>query len=89
MKVPPPEKNLPARHCIGDIVFMKADEDVLHNYWRLARVVQTYPSVDGYVRKVRLVLAEDAMNGKGKRVKPLKYLDRPVQKLVLLQESET
>ena len=80
-----PRRNM----CINDIVIIKDDDDLPRNKWRLARVVKTYPSVDGYIRSVKLVLADDAIDSKGKRMTPMKYLDRPVQKLVLLQQSES
>ena len=80
-----PRRNM----CINDIVIIKDDDDLPRNKWRLARVVKTYSSVDGYIRSVKLVLADAAIDSKGKRMKPMKYLDRPVQKLVLLQQSES
>lgn len=66
-----------------DVVIIK-DEDQSRNQWRLARVVQAYPSDDGLVRKVKLLVADSSLDKHGKRSKPPAYLDRPVQKLVLL-----
>ena len=80
-----PRRNM----CINDIVIIKDDDDLPRNKWRLARLVKTYPSVDGYIRSVKLVLADNAIDSKGKRMTPMTYLDRPVQKLVLLQQSES
>ena len=74
---------------IGDIVIIKDDELVPRNKWQLARVVDIFPSADGYVRNVKLALADETLDRDGKRIKPMRYLDRPVQKLVLLQSSET
>ena len=76
--------------CVGDIVIIKGDDDVPRNKWQLARVAETYESADGYVRKVKVAVADCSINNHGKRIKPVKFLDRPVQKLVLLQaDSET
>ena len=50
----------------------------------------THQSADGHVRTVKLAIADSTLDNKGRRIKPLKVLKRPVQKLVLLQEaSET
>ena len=75
--------------CIGDIVIIKDDELVPRNEWQLARVVDICPSADGYVRNVKLALADEKLDRDGKRIEPMRYFDRPVQKLVLLQSSET
>ena len=81
-----PRRNM----CVGDIVIIKGDDDVPRNKWQLARVAETYESADGYVRKVKVAVADCSIDNHGKRTKPVKFLDRPVQKLVLLQaESET
>ena len=52
--------------------------------WKLARVDKVYPSEDGLVRKVKFVVGTDIPDSRGKRVKPLVYLERPVHKLILL-----
>ena len=74
---------------VGDIVIIKDDEFVPRNKWPLARVTDTFPSADGYVRNVKLALADKKLDSDGKRINSLRYLDRPVQKIVLLQPSET
>lgn len=71
---------------INDIVLLK-DEDMLRGNVRLARVVETIPSKDELVRKVKIVLADPYLNSMGKRVKEPVILERPVHKLVLLQEG--
>ena len=68
---------------IGDIVLLK-DEDLVRCQWKLAKVVQTMPSQDNLVRKVRLLMADDTLTNKGKRVKAASYLDRPIHKLAIL-----
>ena len=70
----------------GDIVIVK-DENMSRNQWQLARVHETYPSEDGHVRKVKLAMASRSLNAKGKQTYPTTYLDRPIQKLVLLVEG--
>ena len=73
----------------GDVVLLK-DENLARNCWALCRVEETYPSgVDGKVRKVKLRIGDPSLDKKGKRVQPESYLDRPVQKVVLLLENET
>ena len=57
----------PSRNLrIGDIVLLKED-DAQRNCWRLARVDATYPSFDGLVRKVRIAIADPALDDKGRR----------------------
>ena len=40
------------------------------------------------VRKVKLAMADSTLDDKGRRKRPIVYLDRPVQKLVLLLSSD-
>ena len=54
----------------------------------LAKVVEIYESCDGHVRSVKLRVAYGSLDAKGKRTKPVRFLERPVQKLVLLEEEE-
>ena len=73
-----------------DVVIMKGDDGFPRNKWQLARITETHQSADGHVRTVKLAIADSTLDNKGRRIKPLKVLERPVQKLVLLQEaSET
>jgi hypothetical protein len=74
-----PRKNLK----IGDVVIVK-DIDTPRNRWKLARIVETYPENDGLVRKVKIALADSTLDDQGRRKRPISYLDRPVQKFVLL-----
>ena len=67
----------------GDIVIVK-DGNMSRNQLQLARVHKIYPSEDGHVRKVKLAMASRSLNAKGKQTCPTTYLDRPIQKLVLL-----
>ena len=47
----------------------------------VADTLETDSFIEGYIRSVKLVLADDAIDSKGKRMTPMKYLDRPVQNL--------
>ena len=68
---------------VDDVVIVK-DDSLPRNRWKLARVSETYPDNDGLVRKVRIVVATDALDDLGRPTKAAVYLERPVQKLVLL-----
>ena len=74
-----PTRNL----MVGDVVISKEDEGP-RNQWPLAKVVEVYPSEDGYVRKVRILKADGELDNQGRRQKPPSLLDRPIHKLVLL-----
>ena len=66
------------------------DENLARNGWSLCRVEVTYPSgIDSTVRKVKLRIGDPSLDKNDKRVQPISYLDRPVQKVVLLLENET
>ena len=78
-----PQKNLKK----GDIVVVN-DEDLPRNQWKLARVAETFPSDDNLVRKVKLAMADSTLDSRGRRKRPISYLDRPVHKLVLLLSNE-
>ncbi|XP_028298181.1 uncharacterized protein LOC114460481 isoform X2 [Gouania willdenowi] len=72
---------------VNDIVILQEDNSPRYK-WKLARVTEVYPSADGRVRKVKLLLSDSTLNDDGKRtVKPV-YLDRPVHKTVLLLEAD-
>ncbi|XP_030838113.1 uncharacterized protein LOC115922739 [Strongylocentrotus purpuratus] len=49
---------------------------------------RSFPSQDGRVRKVKLLMTDGALDSNGKRLKKPCYLDRPVHKLVLLLTVE-
>ena len=78
-----PRKNL----GVGDVVIIK-DEDTPRNKWQLARVSEAKQSSDGRLRSVRLVIADIRLDGKGRRIKKPRFLERPVQKLVLLMSKD-
>ncbi|XP_076858013.1 uncharacterized protein LOC143512031 [Brachyhypopomus gauderio] len=70
----------------GDIVLIK-DDDLPRCEWRLGRVSETTRDKDGFVRRVKVHLGDKQLGKKGERLSKLSVLERPVQKLVLLQEA--
>ena len=58
---------------VGDIVLI-CDKSCPRNQWPLARVTEVYPSEDGLVHKVLLLVTQ---SGK-------KFLERPIHKLILI-----
>lgn len=77
-----PRRNL----RIGDVVMVK-DTNLPQNAWQPVHVAMVYPSQDGQVRKVQVALPDACLDKKGRRLGPMQYLERPVQKLVLLVPS--
>ncbi|XP_063959911.1 uncharacterized protein LOC135155123 [Lytechinus pictus] len=72
---------------IGDIVISKEEEGGRYK-WPLARVIDVYPSADGRIRKVKLLMADGQLDNNGKRQSPPTKFDRPVNKLVLLLPNQ-
>jgi len=72
---------------VNDIVILQ-EEGSPRNQLKLARVAQVYPSTDGRVRKVKLLISDSTLDSQGKRTTKPVYLDRPVRKTVLLLEAE-
>ena len=72
---------------VGDIVVLK--EDARHrNDWPIARVVETLPSKDSLVRRVKLKIADSYIDDKGKRIATQSHLERPIHKVVLLYKPK-
>lgn len=69
----------------NDIVILH-DDNLPRNEWKLARVVEAIPSVDGIVRKVKLLVSDTTLE-KGKPNTRLVHLERPIHKIVTLLES--
>lgn len=71
---------------VNDVVIVK--EDILpRNQWQLGRVVETFMDSDGLVRRVKIRVGEQKSGKHQFSFKP-SVLERPIQKLVLLLESE-
>ena len=62
----------------GDIALLQ-DDDLPRNQWPLTRVTKVFPSKDGCIRKVQLLLTRE-----GRR----KFLERPIHKTILLLAQE-
>ena len=74
-----PRRNL----VVNDVVIVK-DDTLPRNCWQLARVSRIDIEKDGYVRKVQVVLGDRHLSTDGKKIGPIKYLERPIHKLILL-----
>lgn len=72
--------------AVNDVVMVK-DENVPRNAWRLARVEEVFPS-NGLVRKVKLAMATRSLDKQRRRANEMQYLERPIHKLVLIQEGD-
>ena len=68
--------------AVDDVVIVK-DDSLPRNRWPLARIVQTYPSDDGLVTKVKVLVADPSTDERGRRSKVPVLLERPAYKLVL------
>ena len=64
------------------------DESLPRNRWKLARVHETFPNDDGLVRKVKMAIATESLDDSGRPTKPIVFLERPVQKVILLLPSD-
>ncbi|XP_060596015.1 uncharacterized protein LOC132750093 [Ruditapes philippinarum] len=71
---------------VNDVVLVK-DENMPRNKWRMAVVETANPDSDGMVRKVSVKTNVVSFDAKGKAVKSITHLERPVHKLVLLHEA--
>ena len=65
---------------IGDLVLIK-DENLPRMEWRLGRIIDTIPSEDGLVRKVKVKIGDKSSDQTPKA--PV-ILERPIHKLVLV-----
>jgi hypothetical protein len=75
-----PHKNL----AVGNVVLI-VDDALPRTQWKLGRVVTADPGSDGLVRKVQIKVGNPGLGNKSHTV--TRYLERPVQKLVLLLDS--
>ena len=78
-----PQQNLQ----VGDIVIIK-DDDMPRNMWKLGRVQEACSDREGHVRKVKVIVASESLDSKGKRASRLSILERPIHKLILLVEAQ-
>ena len=71
---------------VGDVVIVR-DEGLPRSQWQLGRIDETYPSRDGYVRSVKVAIANANLDKSGKPLAQMTFLKRPIHKLVLLVEG--
>ncbi|KAK0144674.1 hypothetical protein N1851_017016 [Merluccius polli] len=72
---------------VNDIVLLQ-DDEAPRSEWKLARVYEVFPSSDGRVRKVKLLVSNTTHDTKGKPKVKTVLLDRPIQKVITLLEAE-
>ena len=72
---------------VNDIVLLK-DDEAPRSEWKLARVQEVFPSSDGRVRKVTLLVSDTTLDTKGKPKVKTVLLDRPIHKVITLLEAE-
>ena len=72
---------------VEDVVLIK-DAELARGQWRLGQVVEVYPDKDQLVRKVRLRVGDPTLDKLGKRIAKVTYVERPIQKLAMLLESD-
>jgi hypothetical protein len=73
-----PQRNID----VGDIVILQ--DEGPRSVWKTARVVETFRSEDGLVRKVKLLMSTAELDKHGRPLQKRTFLDRPVHKLVVL-----
>lgn len=76
------------RNAKPDDIVILLDDTVPRNEWKLAKITQVYPSKDGHIRKVQLLISDSTLDDKGRRVTKPVYLERPITKTVTLLEKE-
>ena len=78
-----PRRNLK----VNDMVIIK-DSNLPRNQWQLGRVVEAPQENDGLVRRVKLQTGQQKPAGAHDRSSKPSVIERPIQKLVLLLESD-
>lgn len=71
----------------GDIV-MLIEDNVPRNQWAYGMVEETDIGSDGKVRRVKVRMANPGIDSKGKEIFAASTLERPIQKVILLQQHE-
>lgn len=72
---------------VDDVVLIK-ENDLPRNEWRLGRVVETTIDKDGLVRRVKVCLGDRKLSKMGERLSKPTVIERPIQKLVLMLETD-
>lgn len=71
----------------GDIV-MLVEDNLQRNLWPYGIVEDTDMGTDGKVRKVKIRMANSVIDNRGKTIHTGSILERPIQRVVVLQESD-
>lgn len=71
----------------GDIV-MLLDENLPRNQWLYGMVAEPISSSDGKVRRVKVKMSNQGIDNKGKVITERSTLERPIQKIILLEKHE-
>ena len=80
--------HLPRRNLkVNDLVIIK-DDMLARNEWRLGRVIDVTEGSDGLVRRVKVLVGDRNLTGKGHYTFKASIMERPIQKLVLLLEAQ-
>lgn len=72
---------------VNDVVLLK-DDATPRNQWKLAKVIEVYPGKDRRVRRLKLLISDSTLDGRGKRISKPVHLERPIQKTVTLLEAD-
>jgi hypothetical protein len=70
---------------LGAVVLI-VDENSHRSEWKIGRITKLLPSKDGEVRRVTLQVGTSSLSSRGKRLTTLRFLDRPIHKLVMILE---
>jgi len=62
------------------------DDTLARNNWKLGRIAEDLLDNDSLVRKVKIMMADSSLDNKGKRVKAVSIIERPVHSLVLVRK---
>ena len=74
--------NKQQRNCkVGDVVLLK--EDAEWNRWSMAKIVAVNSDAKGDVHSIKILVGAAGKSGNS-----IHYLERPVNKLVVLAENE-
>ena len=79
-------KNSQRCHQVGDMVLL-VDQLLPRNQWCIGRIIETYPSSDGLIRRVKVRVSRCKEGSKMKI--GVAELDRPISKLVLLRANDS
>ena len=72
---------------VGDIVLL-VEPDTTRNEWPLGRVVEVKVDDDKLVRRVKVMVGTSSLDNNGRRKSKPSILERPIQKLVLILETQ-